>query len=208
MHNCFVVIVPFIIGILLLPNQQSNVPPPLEAKDCTAKAPRDELPNARFDRKGGQTTPAKVRHQGSALMIDDVEQGRDLSQYDRLELEDPSPFASEPQTDAIPRSRTFLWQHWHAQKRAYLILTLHSVDATGTSHVFVEPDNDGRWRVYWRIVRDMNEVSELPTYYAIEWAFRGEWNKPGKPLPKGRQPDPGKHVLNFRDRCGDVEYSF
>ena len=145
--------------------------------------------------------------QGSALIVDGVEQGRDLRLYDRLELEDPSPMLKHA-AEIFPRARTFLWEHWRDQKRAYLILTLHSVDADGTSHVFVEPDDSGRWRVYWRIVRDMGEVDDLPTYYFVEWVISRGWNRPDRAIPKNQKPDPRKHVLNFRDRCGDVEQSF
>jgi hypothetical protein len=44
-----------------------------------------------------------------------------------------------------------------------LILTLSSVDAT-TSHVIIQKDEIGRWRVYWRIVRYHSEVDGLAHY--------------------------------------------
>ncbi len=189
-----------------------QVPPALEAANCASTAPRDELPNARFARKGGRSTRyVKVRREGTALTVDDVAQGRDLRRYDRLELADPEPRAvSDRRGDwIIAKARKFLWEHWRDHKRAYLLLTLSSVDATGTSHVFVEKDEIGRWRVYWRIVRDHSEIDDLPTTYAVQWVTPArDWDSPGTPLAQGEEPDPLRHRLEFRDVCGDVEGRF
>lgn len=188
---------------------QQKLPPPIESPDCSVAAPPKELPNARFARKGGRTTPSKVLFQKGVLTVRDVAQGRDLGGYETLTLTNPRPTTVlERKNDPIiPRSRTFLWQHWHDHKPAYLILTLSSVDATSTSHIFVEQDGTGRWRVSWRIVRHTGEVNDLSTYYAIEWVIPAGFRRPGKPLLKGQQPDPAKNKLEFRDSCGEVEQS-
>lgn len=188
-----------------------QVPPSLEASNCPSSAPTDELPNARFARKGGRTTRyVKVRREGTALTVEDVAQGRDLSQYERLELADPEPrAAADRRRDPIlAQARTFLWQHWHNRKRAYLLLTLRSVDTTSTSHVFIEPDEIGRWRVYWRAVRFHSEVDDAPTAYSMNWVIPGQWNQPGTPLGAGQEPDPQKHKLEFRDICGGADGYF
>jgi hypothetical protein len=189
---------------------QQNLPTPIEAPDCAAAAPPKELPNAGFARKGGRTTAGKVSFQGGVLTVTDVAQGRDLQKYETLTLTNPKPMtAVESKGDPIiPRARKFLWQHWHDRKQGYLILTLSSVDATSTSHIFVEQDNSGRWRVSMRIVRHMGEVDDLPTYYSLQWVVPGGFREPGKPLPDGERPDPAKNRLEFRDKCGDVEDSF
>jgi hypothetical protein len=159
-----------ISGLLLLAllgsaQAQQNVPAPIEAPDCTVAAPSNELPNARFTRKGGRTTPSKVSFQNGVLIVKDVAQARDLQKYEMLTLANPKHLTVFERKDdpIIPRARTFIWQHWHDRKQGYLVLTLSSVDATGTSHVFVEQDNTSRWRVSWRIVRDRGEVDDLPT---------------------------------------------
>ncbi|MBZ5507464.1 MAG: hypothetical protein LAO78_18550 [Acidobacteriia bacterium] len=190
---------------------RAQVPSSLEAKDCASPAPPDELPNDRFIRKGGRTTPhVKVLRQGTALTIDNVAQGRDLLRYDRLELADPEPRAvSERRSDSVrAQARTFLWNQWRERKEAYLVLTLSSVDATSTSHVFIEKDDTGRWRVYWRIVRHHGEIDDLPTAYAVKWVLPGDWREPGTPLAKGQEPDPVRHRLEFSDICDSVEHSF
>lgn len=183
----------------------------LQPQDCDSTAPADELPNGRFLRKGGRRTRyVKVWNEGSALTIADVAQGRDLTGYDKLEVADPVPrTVSDRRRDPyMSQARTFLWEHWHDRKRGYLILTLSSVDATGTSHVFVEKDEFGRWRVYWRIVRQHSEVDDAPTAYAMKWVIPNGWDQPGTPLPDGQAPDPVRDRLEFRDICGDFQSSF
>lgn len=189
---------------------QQSLPPPIEAPDCTVAVPSKELPNARFARKGGRTTATKVSFQGGVLTVKDVAQGRDLHKYEKLTLTNPKPMTVvESQADStIPRARMFVWQHWRDRKQGYLIMTLSSVDATSTSHIFVEQDNTDHWRVSWRIVRYMGEVDDLPTYYAIQWVIPAGFRQLGTPLREGQQPDPLKNRLEFRDKCGDVEQSF
>src|SRR5204862_3276080 len=191
-------------------SSHARLPQSLEANNCPSSSPPGELPNARFARKGGRTMHnVKVWRQGSALMIDDVAQGRDLTQYERLELADPEPrvVSDQRRNPVLGEARTFLWRHWQDRQRAYLLLTLSSVDATSTSHVFVEPDEVGDWRVYWRAVRHNSEVDDSPTGYSMEWMIPGGWKKPGTPLAPGQEPDPLKNKLEFRDACGDVEGS-
>jgi hypothetical protein len=205
---CFVLIV----VVVNYRSSHPQVPSPLEAKNCALTAPGDELPNARFARKGGRSTRyVRVWRDGTALTVDNVAQGRDLRQYDRLELADPEPrVVADRRGDwIIAKARTFLWEHWRDHKRAYLLLTLSSVDATSTSHVFLEKDEIGRWRVYWRIVRDHSEIDDLPTTYAVQWVIpTGDSDKPGTPLAQGQEPDPLRHRLEFRDICGDVDGLF
>jgi hypothetical protein len=201
-----------IIAVVNYRSTHPQVPPALEAKNCASTAALDELPNARFVRKGGRTTRyVRVWREGTALTVDKVAQGRDLRRYDRLELADPEPRAvADRRGDwIIAKARKFLWEHWRDRKRAYLLLTLSSVDATSTSHIFVEKDEIGRWRVYWRIVRDHSEIDDLPTTYAVQWVTPvHDWDTPGTPLAQGVEPDPLRHRLEFRDVCGDVEGLF
>jgi hypothetical protein len=203
---------PFVFLLLVLlsaAQAQQKLPPPIEAPECSAKAPSNELPNARFARKGGRTTASKVLFQGGVLSVKDVAQGRDLGRYETLTLTNPKPTTVlERKGDpVIQRARVFLWQHWHDRKQGYLILTLSSVDASSTSHIFLEQDDTGRWRVSWRIVRHMGEVDDLPTYYSIQWVNPTGFRQPGKPLPEEQQPDAAKNTIEFRDKCGEVEDS-
>jgi len=179
-----------------------NLPPAVEAKVCTP-APKNELPNARFARKGGRETKVTVRLDRGLLTIEGVEQARDLSLYERVDLGS----VRNESASALADARRFLWEHWISQRLGYLTLTGSSVDATSTSHVFIERDETGRWRVAWRIVRHNGLINDLPTYYVVNWVRPGGWRKPGLALGIGEQPDPKKHELEFRDRCGDIEQS-
>lgn len=183
-------------------------PPAVVAKNCNSAPSKDELPKERFARKGGREAEVPVRSERGALTVDGVEEGRDLTRYERLDLLNPEPmFASQMDRDAtVVRARTFLWEHWK-RKPGYVTLTGSSVDATSTSHIFVEEEEPGRWRVAWRIVRHTGVIHDLPTYYAVEWVWPGVWRQPGRPLASGEHPDAKKHKLEFRDKWGDVEQS-
>src|SRR4030095_525617 len=185
-----------------------QLPPSLGATNCNTPVPTNELPNARFVRKGGRRQKATIRVSVGVLTVDGIEQGRDIVKYDRLVLNSKATFAFERSHDPVlSKARQFLWQHWKNRRLGYLTLTGHSVDASSTSHVFVEPDNDGRWRVAWRIVRGSGEIDDLPTYFSVTWVIPAGWREPGTPLSQSQKPDSRKHVLEFRDICGDVEQS-
>ena len=186
-------------------SRQHSMPPPLEARNCGEPEPAEELPNDRFARKGGRETQVKVFFEGDALTASGIEQGRDLSRYETLNLVNPNRHGKSVQVYA--QARTFVWDHWRAKKHGYLVLTSSSVDATSTSHIFVEQDDTGRWRVAWRIVRHSGEIDDLPTYYGVMWVVPQGWDVPGKPLAPNEQPDPRRHELEFLDKCGDIEQS-
>jgi hypothetical protein len=69
---------------------------------------------------------------------------------------------------AMGTARAFIWEHWQSKKRGYIRITFNSVDATSTSHIFIEPDSSSVWQVTWRIVRHNNEVYDLPSIRIIE----------------------------------------
>ena len=70
--------------------------------------------------------------------------------------------------------RDFIWSHWSENKLGYIRVTYNSVDALSTSHIFIEPNNKGKWRVAWRIVRFhaipelSNQVTEVETLFQVE----------------------------------------
>jgi len=114
----------------------------------------------------------------------------------------------QSQTDVVAaQARIFLWTHWRDRKRAYLIHTASSVDSTSTSHVFVEQDYLGRWRIYWRSI-NRTRVNDSPTDYAMAWVHPDKWDQPGIPLRQGHEPDPVRDRLEFKDVCGDYSGKF
>lgn len=188
--------------LLLFQKGDRRLPQAVEGKPCT-QAPKDELPIDRFARKGGRETNAAVRMEKGLLTVTGIGQGRDLSLYERANFGSATDYDENANADA----RVFLWEHWTKQKPGYLTLTGSSVDATSTSHIFIELDEAGRWRVAWRIVRHNGLIHDLPTYYRVDWVRPGGWRKPGIALGASEQSDPKKHQLEFRDRCGDIEQS-
>jgi hypothetical protein len=187
---------------------RQQLPSALIADECDATPSVDELPNERFIRKGGRMLRVPVRERHGILTSDGIEQGRNIGQYDRLDLVSKAVFANErPQDPTLAKARLFLWQHWKDQRLGYLTLTQSSVDARSTSHIFVEQESNGRWRVAWRRVRHSGRIHDSPTYYGVEWVIPGGWREPGTPLPQGEQPDSKRHRLEFRDACSDVEHS-
>jgi hypothetical protein len=187
-----------------------RVPPPLDATDCSVPK-GGELPNARFEREGGRTTRyVKVWRQGTFFTVENVTQGRDMARYGVLEVADPEPrTASDTAREPfLAQARTFIWEHWRDKKRGYLILTTSSVDATASSHVFIERDETGRWRVYWRIVRPRSRIDDAPTTYGVRWVRSGNRSEPDVPLGETDTPDPLAQRLQFRDSCGKWEGAF
>jgi len=159
-----------LIILALLYDSQTHlrVPLGLETRDCSVQPPLDELPRDSFVRKGGRTVRhVKVWHEGEALTIENIVEGRDLSRYDKLVLADavPRPVVGRwHDAQLFAQARTFLWEHWRNRKPGYLMLTLHSVDSMGTSHMFVEQDDFHRWRIYersvhWKEIDDFQPIT-------------------------------------------------
>jgi len=184
-----------------------TVPPGVQRSECLTPPPQGETGNDRFIRLGGRITRyPNAQWQGDSYTVPDIAQGRNLGSYDKLELRDREHFHpwEMRQNSILAKARSFLWEHWRDRKRGYLTLTLSSVDHTGTSHVFVEPDDSGRWRVYWRLL-DAHELTDEPTAYSVIWVTPNGWDKPGTPLSNGEAADPLAHELEFRDVCGELE---
>jgi hypothetical protein len=181
-----------------------SVPPGVQRSECLTPPPQTESGTDWFVRLGGRA----VRHpnaqwQGHPYTGADIAQGRNLNKYDKFELTDPDhPHPSERwRNPVLAEARTFLWEHWRNRKRAYL-MTLSSVDHTGTSHVFVEPDDSGRWRAYRRQL-DRQVLVDEPTVYSVTWVIPNGLDKPGTSLLEGQAPDSLIHELELRDVCGE-----
>jgi hypothetical protein len=181
-----------------------SVPSGIESRDCLKPTPPDESPYDRFARQGGRITRyPNAQWQDNSYTVADIAQGRNLNKYDKLELRDREHLHPwEWHNPILAQARSFLWEHWRSRSRAYLVLTLSSIDHTGTSHMFVEPDDSGHWRVYSRHL-DRHELVDEPTVYSVVWVIPNGWYAPGNPLPAGQTPDPMKDEIEFRDVCGE-----
>jgi hypothetical protein len=188
----------------------ATVPPGVQRSECLTTPPQAETGNDGFMRLGGRITRyPNAEWQGNSYTVRDIAQGRNLGKYEKLELADREHFHPWEmwRNPILAQARSFLWEHWRNRKRAYLVLTLSSVDHTGTSHMFVESDDSGRWRVYRRQL-DRHELVDKPTVYSVTWVIAEGWDKPGIPLPAGEAPDPLTNELQFRDVCGETDGTF
>ena len=167
---------------------------------------RNETPKERFQRKGGTETKAEVFDDHGALTTSDIAQKRDLTIYDdgghincRLGMVRHSDEATNDfgrEGCQIPRLRDFVWEHWQSKKRAYIRISFDTVDAVSTSHLFIEPDRDGQWHVAWRIVRHLNEITDIPNIRSIR-------QRPATRDDIECDCDPGTILLSFIDWEGD-----
>jgi len=180
-----------------------TVPPGVQRSECLSPAPEGQRWRDSLRRQGGRLTRyPNARWQGHAYTIPDIAQGRDLRKYERLELSDFGPTHPWEKRGAVfVQARRFVAEHWRIHKRGYLIFTRSSVDHTGTSHLFIEPNDSGRWRVYWRQLR--RELIDEPTAYWVLWVVSGT-DQTRTPVPATQVPDPNIDELEFRDVCGEL----
>jgi hypothetical protein len=96
----------------------------------------------------------------------------------------------------LPRVRDFIWQHWQNKRRGYIRITFGSIDAQSTSHIFIEPNEQGAWHVGWRIVRPLGEITDIPDITTVKQrrANKEDFECDCKP---------GTMILSFIDWEGD-----
>jgi hypothetical protein len=127
----------------------------------------------------GSLHVATFKDKDGAFTTHEIAGARILSLYDNAGHFDCRRFTKEaiykrPEEEktriaaATEHARDFIWQHWQAKKRGYIRITFNSVDATSTSHIFIEPDASGVWQLTWRIVRHNDRVNDVPPIRIIE----------------------------------------
>ena len=114
------------------------------------------LAQAQDSRSTPVETQTKLLMHGRELMTADIAQARDMSLYDdggHWDCREHSLSDTSPRNCDLPKVRAFIWEHWQKKQRAYIRVTVDSVDTMGTSHIFVEPDDHGLWHVAWRVAQ-------------------------------------------------------
>jgi hypothetical protein len=144
-------------------------------------------------------TKTDIISQNDELTAENIIQNRDLSEYidgghftkGGLISKKNSCFDCDEK-----KVRDFIWKNWTEKKRAYIRITYNGIDAWSTSHIFIEPNENGEWRVAWRIARrhtipEYNDlITDVPTIFTIERVD----NKPEK----------GEWALVFKDKTGNI----
>jgi hypothetical protein len=139
-----------------------------------------------------------------ALIRQQMVESRDLSQYDfggyhgcGLNVED---WTSDRCVHTLKKARQFILKHWKEKKRGYVVVKYRSVDAESHSHIFIEPDENGNWRIVWTIERIFGlascwgDVDKTADIRSVEQkrATRHDW-----------EFEPGTLYLNMTDENGD-----
>jgi hypothetical protein len=132
------------------------------------------------------------------LTTENIADGRDLSGYEEggyFDCRSWRPKDSPTGECDEETVRDFIWKHWTGKTKGYVRITYNSVDATSTSHIFVESGSDGKQRVTWRIVRAHaipelnNKLDNIVGIISLEKVVV--------------QPAKGKWALNFKNNLGN-----
>lgn len=176
-----------------------SIASPLDNQTSEQSYHAQETLAEKFYRKGGRTTEAKdVVQSDGELTTPTITESRDISLYDKAGHFDCRVYFERDfrrAEKAQSRARNFVWQHWQEKRRAYLSITYNSVDAVSTSHIFIEPDEQGTWHVAWRIVRHYGEIDDMPDIRSVE---RRRANKEDDMIEKS-----GTIIISFKDSDGD-----
>jgi hypothetical protein len=80
---------------------------------------------------------------------------RDLSRYDKIGPLNV-PVMGTDVNSVSAKIRGFIWNHWEQRRLGYAVVTFHSKEGEpSTSHMFVEPDENGVWHLSVRIEREL-----------------------------------------------------
>ncbi|MGQ0698989.1 MAG: hypothetical protein ACT4PZ_12195 [Panacagrimonas sp.] len=160
-------------------------------------------------RKGWWQSRLEILHDGAWLTTASIAQGRNLREYRTEQMLDPQMTMSYEgwgrgkYRDTYTKARDFLWRHWVARRPAYLMLTGQAIGAVTTTHIFVEAEESGRWRVVWRIVRSNGVVDDLPMFYEVEWVAAVLPLAEAAGSVEAEGLGEGKKILRFLDYCGE-----
>lgn len=156
-----------------LPKAQSSdvlvVTVPIERRTSEPKYFCDELSD--------ETAKASCLHQ---LVFED----RDLSVYDSFGRQGCS-FeelnANRRKCDqSLAKTRRFVWEHWKKRKLGYVAVARGSDGRTWTTHLFIEPNEEGKWRIV-ECPEPMLREPEYPEHYRlgdlidVKWEIADEW---------------------------------
>lgn len=134
----------------------------------------DQIENS--NKKSEETKAEVITLKNDELVTKDILQNRDLSLY----LQGGHFGWKDNQSKKEKTVRDFIWQCWNEKKHGYICITYQSLEGfLSTSHIFIEPKENGDWRMIWRIVRSENLINDVPEITAVERVEnkpkKGEW---------------------------------
>lgn len=102
---------------------------------------------------------------------------------------------------SMERARKFVWEHWKKHKRAHLVVKVATEQHESVIHLFIEPGDDGSWRIIERTV-PMPRKPEDPEHYWLGDLIDVNWKRAEAEDEKwGLKP--GSKYLELRNVSGD-----
>ena len=136
----------------------------------------------------------------------DPSDGREISTYDKGEhVDECSWYGDDEFETCLKRSverrenaRRFIYEHWRSKTLAYISIDRRCIDCAPTDHIFIEPDDTGRWRIL--IVAE--EPRFPPRYHtAHDVTYR-------RATSDERSEEKVSRILSFKDSSGREIDSF
>jgi hypothetical protein len=94
-------------------------------------------------------------------------QGRDLSLYKQTNTSKCGTYNCTER-----KMREFIWEHWKNKKQGYISSPIWGIDVTITKHIFIEPNEQGKWIVNWKMARNHsifgNDILETLGIVSVE----------------------------------------
>src|SRR5258708_6971410 len=130
------------------------------------------------------------------------------------------PDAATP-LDQIDKMRGWLWAHWTERHLALLIVIRYSVEGDrSTYYYYIEPDEDGRWRIAVKLERLESNYKYKDTdckryreefsaaYSLVRTELETDETGNYKVISKGQVRAPATYLLSLRDEKGKEIASF
>jgi len=110
------------------------------------KLPTTIIPTPTPDPNWKVVSASVIQGKEGELTIENITEGRDMSQYEQDVHYDCRQFKCNRQ-----KFRNFIWQHWVKKKRGYTKVT-YKPHFERTNHIFIEPNKQGEWKITSRSV--------------------------------------------------------
>ncbi len=94
------------------------------------------------------------------------------------------------------KARNFIYNNWKANKRAYIVYEWTGVDTGSDTHIFIEPDENGKWTIALRSTGDFRYQKKVIEDRGISLRYK-----------KATKNDPfeqGTFYLSVLDKNGDL----
>jgi hypothetical protein len=139
---------------------------------------------------------------------------KDIDLYEKAgpyeRVQEPSGSFSKAQTESTARARQWLWSHWTQQRLGLLMETRYSIEGDrSTFYYFVEPDEQGRWRIGIKIehiyVNRLNDsncqrlvIEKLTSYVVTRVDTKFDENGNDLPIAPNEKRSPESYRIRMK----------